>query len=332
MSNILVISKSFFDETTNDICCWFDFHKIPYVRLNIDQINNPKLYDVFIDFQSEKIIITDILLNLKVNLDEIEIVWCRRFIDQSSESITKIGGIIDHNAVALSKFIFAENNKFLRILFDFYPNWKWYDYYKDILSVEKIQVLKIAKKTGLTIPETYITNNQQALQNIGKDLITKPIYEATSFTAEKGGIFVTHTKKVSDIKTTGKNFSNSLFQEEIKKRFEIRVFFLEGKFYSMAIFSNKNKHTKVDFRNYDFKRPNRKIPYQLPQKIEDMLKKLMNELHLTMGSIDLIKSYDNQYYFLEVNPVGQFGMVSYPCNYFIEEELVLHLKSKLHAE
>jgi hypothetical protein len=224
MSNILVISKSFFDETTNDICCWFDFHKIPYVRLNIDQINNPKLYDVFIDFQSEKIIITDILLNLKVNLDEIEIVWCRRFIDQSSESITKIGGIIDHNAVTLSKFIFAENNKFLRILFDFYPNWKWYDYYKDILSVEKIQVLKIAKKTGLTIPETYITNNQQALQNIGKDLITKPIYEATSFTAEKGGIFVTHTKKVSDIKTTGKNFSNSLFQEEIKKRFEIRVF------------------------------------------------------------------------------------------------------------
>ena len=44
----------------------------------------------------------------------------------------------------------------------------------------------------------------------------------------------------------------------------------------------------------------------------------MNRIDLDCGSIDLIYSVDETYYFLEVNPIGQFGMVSYPCNYNIE--------------
>jgi hypothetical protein len=35
-------------------------------------------------------------------------------------------------------------------------------------------------------------------------------------------------------------------------------------------------------------------------------------------------------YFLEVNPAGQFGMVSTPCNYYLEEKIaeVLLRRSK----
>lgn len=41
----------------------------------------------------------------------------------------------------------------------------------------------------------------------------------------------------------------------------------------------------------------------------------MNELELKTGSIDFILSKTDEYVFLEVNPVGQFGMVSELCNY-----------------
>lgn len=51
----------------------------------------------------------------------------------------------------------------------------------------------------------------------------------------------------------------------------------------------------------------------------------MNNLKLKNGSIDIIRGVDNNYYFLEVNPVGQFGMVSNPCNYNIEEKFALKL-------
>ena len=47
---------------------------------------------------------------------------------------------------------------------------------------------------------------------------------------------------------------------------------------------------------------------------------------LDTGSIDMMYSTDGEYYFLEVNPVGQFGMVSYPCNYYIEKEIATILK------
>lgn len=45
----------------------------------------------------------------------------------------------------------------------------------------------------------------------------------------------------------------------------------------------------------------------------------MNKLNYSSGSIDLVVDKDDKYIFLEVNPVGQFGMVSYPCNYGLEK-------------
>ena len=47
----------------------------------------------------------------------------------------------------------------------------------------------------------------------------------------------------------------------------------------------------------------------------------MQKAHLTTGSIDLIKSVDGEYIFLEINPIGQFGMVSNPCNYPLERKV-----------
>ena len=88
----------------------------------------------------------------------------------------------------------------------------------------------------------------------------------------------------------------------------------------MAIFSQQSAQTATDFRVYDTVNRNRNIPYQLPKEIERQLKKLMTRLQLKEGSIDLIKTKDNKIVFLEVNPSGQFGMVSRPCNYHLEEK------------
>jgi glutathione synthase/RimK-type ligase-like ATP-grasp enzyme len=55
----------------------------------------------------------------------------------------------------------------------------------------------------------------------------------------------------------------------------------------------------------------------------------MSILKLNTGSVDLIFSEeDNKYYFLEVNPMGQFGMVSKPCNYYLEKEMAQYLTKK----
>jgi D-alanine-D-alanine ligase-like ATP-grasp enzyme len=45
----------------------------------------------------------------------------------------------------------------------------------------------------------------------------------------------------------------------------------------------------------------------------------MKDLDLESGSIDMVFTQDGEFVFLEVNPIGQFGMTSYPCNYFLEK-------------
>ena len=55
----------------------------------------------------------------------------------------------------------------------------------------------------------------------------------------------------------------------------------------------------------------------------------MDALHLETGSLDLVKTIDGRLVFLEVNPVGQFGMVSIPCNYHLERNIAAALTTRL---
>lgn len=93
----------------------------------------------------------------------------------------------------------------------------------------------------------------------------------------------------------------------------------------MSIFSQNNNKTKIDFRNYDFKKPNRMVPYRIDETLKQKLTSLMKEVCLNMGSIDLLKSKNGKIYFLEINPVGQYGFVSESCNYNIDREIAKFL-------
>ncbi|MBM6497958.1 hypothetical protein H9X54_001390 [Flavobacterium macrobrachii] len=121
------------------------------------------------------------------------------------------------------------------------------------------------------------------------------------------------------------HFFPSLLQEYIQKKYELRIFFLNDKLYSMAIFSQESEQTKIDYRNYQKEKPNRRVPYKLPIEIEEKLIFFMRKIELNSGSIDMIVTYSNEYYFLEVNPVGQFGALSYNCNYNIENLIADYL-------
>ena len=46
----------------------------------------------------------------------------------------------------------------------------------------------------------------------------------------------------------------------------------------------------------------------------------------------MIQSDKNELVFLEINPVGQFGMVSSPCNYYLEKKVASKLKKLLENE
>ncbi|WP_052308788.1 hypothetical protein [Runella slithyformis] len=176
---------------------------------------------------------------------------------------------------------------------------------------------------------TIVTTNKNDLLLFKKEagtIITKPIVD-TRFFYHKKRTYALYTSTMSDldIENLPNLFLPTLFQEYVEKKYEIRTFMLGETFFSMAIFSQNNNKTKVDFREYDNEAPNRNVPYILPKYIEKLLLKFSKKVGLNSGSFDLIKTIDDNYVFLEVNPAGQFGMVSYPCNYFLEEKIANYL-------
>lgn len=94
----------------------------------------------------------------------------------------------------------------------------------------------------------------------------------------------------------------------------------------MAIFSQNDSQTKIDFRNYNHSTPNRNVPYKLPEELEHKLTNLSKKIGINCGSIDMIVTKNDDYIFLEINPIGQFGMVSNPCNYYLHEKIALFFK------
>lgn len=315
---VYILTNSDYDLSTNEVINWLIFNKIKHKRLNVNQFQNKENLKLYLT-STEK----DIIFNGdKLNFENKCLIWYRR-IGINRDDFTHKISLDSFNFYKYLNFRNAEWNAFIKIFLSLFPkNTIWFD--DPLNKISKVEVLISAKKNGLTIPNFVITNS---LENINfKNYITKPLTEATNF-SNNSFLFTMYTKKIKKIKG---QFLPSLFQENIIKKYEIRSFFIDNTFFSMAIFSQNDSKTSVDFRNYNFIKPNRTIPYKLPIEIEKKLIKLMHDLKLKNGSIDIIKGIDNEYYFLEVNPVGQFGMVSKPCNYNIENFISKKLNEKLN--
>jgi ATP-GRASP peptide maturase of grasp-with-spasm system len=197
-------------------------------------------------------------------------------------------------------------------------------------SMNKLVVNQMAVAVGLQIP-AYIISTQKAelynfLANHNDACITKAISE-TFFIQVEGGFLVSYTEPANrqDLVDYGDNMMPVLLQNKVDKKYELRIFYLNGTCYSSAIFSQNDKQTQVDFRKYNYAKPNRTVPFSLPAAVAEKIHLLMQQLNLKTGSIDMLVDQNGGYIFLEVNPVGQFGMVSEPCNYFLEQKVAQFL-------
>jgi hypothetical protein len=195
--------------------------------------------------------------------------------------------------------------------------------------LNKLEQLEMARKAGLKIPMSIISNSKKQLEaSILKKVpsfITKSIQENVLY---QGSASMHYDLKVQELSKSEMSdfFFPSLFQEGIKKSIEIRVFYLDGSFYSIAMLLNTSDQQVVDYRLAT--NSIRYAKYKLPEMIETKVIAFMKRMGLTCGSIDLMLSASGEYYFLEVNPTGQIGWVSDYGNYCLEEKIARYLLKK----
>jgi len=261
--------------------------------------------------------------------DEISAYWYRRGRNRFRQKQPEIQGQLPNLNQKASRFLIAENTSFSNFIDYYLSNKKSINDLNSSRNVNKLILADIAKKVGFKVPATLITNTKKELANfIDKygSVVTKPVETLIDYVTNHHWLPM-YTEEVTPeiFNHLPDTFASSLFQQKIEKKYELRIFCLHQEKYAMAIFSQRDQQTAVDFRKYNMKKPNRNIPFQLPEKYAEMIDDFMKHSGYNSGSFDILVDPQNDYYFLEINPVGQFGMVSLPCNYYLEKKIASFL-------
>lgn len=321
---ILILSDVDVEETTNAVIDWLDYSGATYIRINGADLYKASNYSF--NFSKKDIILSNDNFQLTSNdLTKVNIIWCRKWISEEFFEYNKFEkGSSEYLKFKVANHLESEFFGLTRHLFQLLRPKMWITKPSHLrLYTSKLDILELAEECGLNIPATIITNQKNVLKLfLAKygTIISKCISGVEAFQYESN-VYLPYTVSIKEqeLEVIPDTFFPSLFQEQIDKEYEIRSFVIDGEFYSMAIFSQASDETKMDFRKYNYQKPTRYVPYELPGEVKEKAISLMQKIDLNCGSFDFLMSRDGKLVFLEINPTGQFGMVSYPCNYYLEE-------------
>jgi len=312
---MIVIFSTHEDYSTQKVIEWLHFfNKLPIV---INELN--PIESLFFEMSENRRSLNFTLKNGKVIKDsDIDIAWYRRglsFFNFNYQDIKQR----KHLRYFFSH-LKAEYTALTEMFFDHLQAKLIGDPNRSLPN--KLLVLKAAKQFGLKIPATrIITTNTNAFKSAH---VNKNIADIVQ-TEYQGSTLYNRTTIQSKI--TISKFFPSLLQANIEKYCELRIFHFMGSFFTMATLPEAGKKLKTDNRDITNREYLNRVSFTLPPDIRTKLIKLLKNLGYTTCSIDMIVDKKFNYYFLEINPVGQFGNLSHSCGFNIEKAIAQKLIS-----
>jgi glutathione synthase/RimK-type ligase-like ATP-grasp enzyme len=241
--------------------------------------------------------------NWELSSNDIKSIWYRR---PKNPDFTNI-------SFTQEEFIFAirESNSFLLNLWAILKDKKWVNNPFDLYRAErKAFQLKIATNCGFNVPNTIITNNFNAVSEFieynHRNVIAKPISHG-GFGKEDEYAIYTSDLENSEYVINKEDIQNSPFilQEKIKKKYDVRVSIFGTKIFAHKIQSKKDSDD-IDWRVLN--------PYEityelldLDHNLQDKIIQFMTLLNLKYCAMDFVVDINENWYFIEINPNGQFA-------------------------
>jgi glutathione synthase/RimK-type ligase-like ATP-grasp enzyme len=202
------------------------------------------------------------------------------------------------------------------------------------IAENKLEQLVFARKSGLNIPETLITNEPEKVKTFfhtvcNGNMIAKLHGSLSRSMKGDTPFFPTTRIEESDLgRLETLVYCPMIFQQNIEKMYELRIIYVDGIFFTGKINAQASEAGKTDWRAAKDIMPSWEL-YTLPEPICLALEKMMRDIGLYFGAIDMIRQKGGQYVFLEVNPQGEWGMIQrdlgYPIGQTIAEKLVARI-------
>lgn len=319
---MIILLSSEFDYSTNIVAKWLDYLNRPFIRINkeenkycLDFIGNGEIY------------LRDNNTGERINILNAHSCWWRRNGISKNMFPTTLA-----NDGGLSELLNIKIKNEYNSLIDYIQKALYtsctINLGAPIYNLNRLHVLDLASELGLQTPEWIVTGNSNHILNylqVAQSVVTKAIDNGI-YDELDDKRYYTYTELLDPCffhEESPVELFPSLVTKTVKKKFEVRSFYLADRFYSMAIFSQEDELTIIDFRKGNGS--SQTEPYQLPEIIEDKLRALFKRISLNTGSADFIVTPNDDHVFLEINPVGQFAMTSVPCNYGLHQKVANYL-------
>lgn len=187
------------------------------------------------------------------------------------------------------------------------------------ISQEKTFQFYQAKKIGLNLPDTIVSNSIEDVLQFHKKHNGKIVYKTLVPMTWKGadGVYqqvrttlLEDPQLLSDCDLIS---SPGIYQKAIEKVSEIRVTILG---HTVLALEKSFPERSADELSVDWRSMHAGAVYKkhnLPHFISKKCIELLKNLNLLMGCFDLMVDKNGEYYFLEVNPQGQFIWADQVC-------------------
>ena len=242
-----------------------------------------------------------IINNRKINIKDIQGIYWRWFYGFQYEQ---------YEDEFVSKMVLRERTSALNSLLCS-MNCNMINSYEAIeLHKTKAYQLNILKKAGIRVPKTLITNDKNALiefyEQNNKNVIYKPVL---------GGAM---TQKLTDNDLTPERL-NELIEAPVQLQeyingVDIRILAMGSNIYPAEI-----RAKTIDFRD---DKQAEICPVKIPDNIKSDCVKTLKLLKLNYSGIDVKRTKDNEYVFIEANPAPMFIHFEKMTKYPITDELI----------
>lgn len=292
------------DYTVDYVANKLNKKNIPFFRLNTETLNT---LDYKITFQNN---LKQITLN---NVSDFSSLWFRRIkLPHINDMPDSIAAFVEGDFESLL-FNLLSVQEFKKIVSDPYQIYK---------AENKLLQLERAIVVGFKIPVTLISNSKGEVKSFIKShnsCIVKPIRSGRLVT--EGKLQLMYTSKIDEeelYKSVDDVLTPCIIQNEVEKKYEIRVTVIGQEVFSAKVESQKFNETKLDWRR-------KKLSFErceIPNSIKDSCIKLVRSLGLNFGAIDLALATNGDYYFFEINPNGQWAWIELDTGLPIADTLI----------
>lgn len=197
-------------------------------------------------------------------------------------------------------------------------------------AVYRPQQWAVAARCGISVPRSLVTNDPAAVQRFAAQsrtgVVVKPLtanllYEDSTY--KMGWTRKLSAEDLADLR--GVDATAHLVQDWVEKAWECRAVVVGNEVFAVAIHAG-SEAARVDWRS-DYAALSYEL-INLPPGVEKAPPAIMDELGLVYGAFDLSVSNDGGsevFWFLEINPGGQYGFLEGATGIPITDSLVRFL-------